>query len=269
MSAGLALSEDAVFADFADRVPLSGADVVEIGGAVPVEVTAAHGVASWRAVDPNREALVDGHYAVVRARAEDLPLPDESADAVFSSNAFQFLDVSATLAQVARVLRPGGVLHAHFGPIWSAVDGHQLEYTRYDGRDLLFWRDTLLPPWAHLAYTREELVALLSSAVAPDLVEVLVRHVHDSTTVNRMFFEDYVAAALGSGLRWERVEASSVLDYAIEPPAYDSALLREVDEAALSAHWSARRGSPTSVGYRDVLMVLRKPERDGESRAHS
>lgn len=259
---GLALSEDAVFDDFASRVKLAGAVVAEIGGSVPVEFPARHGVARWHAVDPNREPFraAAGDYEVLRARAEELPLGDASVDAVFSSNALQFIDVEATLAQVRRVLRPGGLFYAHFGPIWSAVDGHQLEYVEYAGRDLVFWRDTLLPPWAHLAYTRDELTGVLASALPPDLVELLVWHVHDSATVNRMFFEDYVAAALGSGLLWVEITASAHLDYSIDLPAFAPGWVREVDERDLAARWSARRGSPIQLGYRDVLMVLRQAD---------
>lgn len=258
---GLALSEDAVFSDFASRLELKGAVVAEIGGSLPAELPERHGVAMWRSIDPNRPAALapSGRYEVLCARAEEMPLPDGSADAVFSSNAFQFLDVAATLAEVRRVLRPGGLLYAHFGPIWSAIDGHQLEYVRYEGRDLVFWRDTLLPPWAHLAYDRAELAALTGTALPADLVELLVWHVHDSDTVNRLFFEDYVAAALGSGLRWVEMKASAHLDYELRLPPFDSGALREVTAAQLTARWSRERGRHTQIGIRDVLMVLQQP----------
>ncbi|GAA2987291.1 methyltransferase domain-containing protein [Actinokineospora diospyrosa] len=255
------MSEEEVFADFAARVPLAGAVVAEIGGAFPVALLHEHGVARWYSVDPNRAAQTDpsGVREVLAAGAEDMPLPDASVDAVFSCNALQFVDIGPSLLQAARVLRPGGVLYAHFGPIWSAVDGHQLEYVRYQGRDLTFWDDTLLPPWSHLLYTREELRALLRTGVEDGLADAVVGHVHDSTTVNRAFFEDYVAAALASGLDWIEVATSDHLDYEIAPPAYDAALTRPVDLAALAAEVSARRGAPTRLGVRDVLMVLRKP----------
>ncbi|GAA2707409.1 class I SAM-dependent methyltransferase [Micromonospora olivasterospora] len=258
---GLALSEDAVFADFAARVPLAGAHVVEIGGSLSENLAELHGVGRWTSVDPNRPAGAgpSGRTEVVRARAEDMPLPDASADAVFSSNAFQFIDVTATLAQVRRVLRPGGLLYAHFGPIWSAVDGHQLEYVSYEGRDLLFWQDTLLPPWAHLAYDRAELRQLLGTALPDDLADLLVWHVYDSATVNRLFFEDYVEAVLHSGLDLVEARASHHLDYELRLPAFDPQHLREVTPAELAATWTARRGRPTRVGARDVLLVLRQP----------
>jgi SAM-dependent methyltransferase len=266
----IATDEEAVFTGFTQYVDLAGAVVAEVGGSFPTELLAERRVARWYSIDPNRTAGVTscGVREVLAAPAERMPLPDGSVDAVFSSNAFQFVDVPAVLAEARRVLRPGGLLYAHFGPVWSGVDGHQLEYVTYQGRQLEFWEDTLLPPWAHLAYGREELRTLLRSALPADLADLLVWHVHDSETVNRAFFEDYVTAALGSGLCWVELSASEHLDYEIEPPAYDPELLRRVDRDALAAELSARRGAPTQLGIRDVLMVLRKPTsvtRQGES----
>jgi SAM-dependent methyltransferase len=255
------MAEEDVFAGFDACVELPGAVVAEIGGSFPTSLIESRRIAKWYSIDPNRTAgtFGSGVHEVLPARAEETPLPTASVDAVFSSNAFQFLDVAATLAQVRRILRAGGLLYAHFGPIWSGIDGHQLEYVRYQGRDLAFWRDTLLPPWAHLAYEREELYALLCSGLPADLAGLLVHHVYDSTVINRLFFEDYVTAALSSGLDWVQITASDHLDYQIIPPAFDPGLLREVAVADLAAAVSNRRGRPTQIGIRDVLLVLRRP----------
>ena len=63
------------------------------------------------ALDPSPEmlALNDASHLLVAA-GEALPLADESFDAVFSAYVFRNLDsVDATLAEVHRVLRPGGM----------------------------------------------------------------------------------------------------------------------------------------------------------------
>ena len=51
-------------------------------------------------------------------RGEDIPLPDASVDAVVISSAWHWLDPERAVPEIARVLRPGGVL----GVIWVSRD---------------------------------------------------------------------------------------------------------------------------------------------------
>jgi len=75
------------------------------------------------AVEPLREmaeqlrAAVPG-AVVVEGSAEAIPLLDGSADAVLAGQAFHWFDAPAALAEIARVLRPGGTL----GLVWNARD---------------------------------------------------------------------------------------------------------------------------------------------------
>jgi ubiquinone/menaquinone biosynthesis C-methylase UbiE len=55
-----------------------------------------------QSVVPEAEALAGS--------AEEIPLPDESVDAVFCADAFHWFDGERALAEIARVLRPGGAL---------------------------------------------------------------------------------------------------------------------------------------------------------------
>src|SRR6202034_1843345 len=58
--------------------------------------------------------------------AGQLALADESVDLVYSYNVFEHLpDPAATVAEVARVLRPGGRFVLTFGPLgWSPHGAH-------------------------------------------------------------------------------------------------------------------------------------------------
>jgi len=61
----------------------------------------------------------------VQGGAEQIPLPDASVDAVVVGQAFHWFDQSRALPEIARVLRPGGVVAA----LWNA-DDDRVEWVR-------------------------------------------------------------------------------------------------------------------------------------------
>ncbi len=71
--------------------------------------------------DPGMLAQLSAAFPTVRAlagTAERIPLPDASVDAVAVGQAFHWFDREAALAEIARVLRPGGALAA----LWNGED---------------------------------------------------------------------------------------------------------------------------------------------------
>jgi SAM-dependent methyltransferase len=79
------------------------------------------------AVEPNDEmrAVLLGRSVGVKVLAgstERLPLPDESADAVFVGDAFHWFDGEAAVAELARVLPPGGGVAMLWNHWWSDRD---------------------------------------------------------------------------------------------------------------------------------------------------
>jgi len=57
---------------------------------------------------------------VLAGRGEAIPLPDASADAVFVSSAWHWMDPDLAVPEIARVLRDGG----RFGVIWTGRNPH-------------------------------------------------------------------------------------------------------------------------------------------------
>ena len=78
------------------------------------EVIAVEPDARMRAVLARRLPSV----RLLAGRAESLPLPDASADAVLVSSAWHWLDTDVAVPEIARVLRPGGWL----GILWTGLD---------------------------------------------------------------------------------------------------------------------------------------------------
>lgn len=73
--------------------------------------------------DPAMRAELVARFPGVDARegsAEAIPLPDGSVDAVLVGQAWHWFDADRAYAELARVLRPGGVL----GVLWNGDDAH-------------------------------------------------------------------------------------------------------------------------------------------------
>jgi SAM-dependent methyltransferase len=75
------------------------------------------------AVEPDPSMLSELRVRVPGVRAlsggaEDIPLPDASVDAVLVGQAFHWFDQEKALPEIARVLRPGGVLAG----LWNSDD---------------------------------------------------------------------------------------------------------------------------------------------------
>jgi SAM-dependent methyltransferase len=82
------------------------------------------------AVEPDeRMAAVlrvrDPAIEAARGRGEAIPLPDASADGLFISSAWHWMDPERAVPEIARVLRDGG----RFGVIWTSRD-HEVGWVR-------------------------------------------------------------------------------------------------------------------------------------------
>jgi SAM-dependent methyltransferase len=82
--------------------------------------------------------------------AAQLAFPDDAFDFIFSSLVFEHIgDVPTAVAEVNRVLSPGGVawINIHLFP--SLSGGHHKDWT-----DPRRWPSTQVPPWDHLRENR-------------------------------------------------------------------------------------------------------------------
>lgn len=109
---------DAILAGLA--TPLIAADV-GAGTGISARLFGDRGVRVW-AIEPNpaMSALAEPHPQVEfrQATAEQTGLPDRSIDLVTCFQAFHWFNPDPTLAEFARILKPGGRL----APVWNTRD---------------------------------------------------------------------------------------------------------------------------------------------------
>jgi SAM-dependent methyltransferase len=258
--ARLASDQETVFSRFLDLCDLRGASVLEIGGLLGTDLVAAAGVAAWWAVDPrNPEGERHGAVRSLRGRASSVPLPDASLDCAFSSNAFQHVhDLPETLTELARVLRPGGLVYANYGPVWSGPDGSHIEELIWEGKRYDFWDQSLLPSWSHLVFDEGELAAFLEPLHGVGLAGAVARYVHRSDWINRLFFDDYARIFAESPFQVVAFGGCPALDYEYRPPAIAHPLSQRLSPERLAAEVQARHGrDKRDLQSRDIEVVLR------------
>lgn len=110
-----------------------------------------------------RVAVSGGRATVVEAPAERLPVADGSIDTVVSTLVLCTVeDPAAALAEIARVLRPGGRLLF-------------IEHVRSDEPDLARWQDRLERPWRFVGHdchcNRDTIAAIGSSPLELESLE--------------------------------------------------------------------------------------------------
>lgn len=87
-------------------------------------------------------------YRLLRVSGNQVPIPDESVDAVFSDNVFEHIaDVPGVMAEVRRVLRPGGIAVIVVHPYAAFSGGHHLSTISHQGKGS---KVSKVPPWDHL-----------------------------------------------------------------------------------------------------------------------
>ncbi|HTM84543.1 MAG TPA: class I SAM-dependent methyltransferase [Mycobacterium sp.] len=130
------------------------------------------------AVDPIAEMLevlstsLPGTPALL-GTAEEIPLPDNSVDAVLVAQAWHWVDPERALPEVARVLRPGGRL----GLVWNTRDERmgwvkELDHIigREDARKLIDAGVALPDPFTDVEHHRVEWTNYLTPRALIDLV---------------------------------------------------------------------------------------------------
>ena len=157
----------------------SGGRVLDLGaGTGKLTATLLEVGADVVAVEPDPAMLAElrGALPTVRAlqgSAEQIPLPDDSVDAVVAGHAMHWFDMAVAGPEIARVLVPGGVLAG----LWNVVDDRVDwvgELARVGGSAAIGERD-LLSSW-RIATARTHLPKNGQAARFGDLDQVEFPH---------------------------------------------------------------------------------------------
>lgn len=198
--------------------PLLARGVLEIGSDVQGRVLRAlldRGVPRVVGINPAipaREAAVISATLPAGSVLESVDLRARtlaggSFGAIFSIAVFEhLLDFDACLAEMHRILVPGGRVYAAFGPVWSSSLGHHV-FAEVDGVRLRHWDPKLNPieDHAHLLMTADELAQAVARTRGPALGSAAAEWVYRSDDLNRLFYEDYLAAFERSAFRIVRL----------------------------------------------------------------
>lgn len=189
-------------------------------------------------------------YTLLKEDARKLPFADDTFDFIVSISVFEHVqNLDVALAEMYRVLRPGGFLFTEFGPIWSSVWGHHLWF--YHGDSVRDWRNTPIPPYAHLLMPEAELRGWCQKKYGDEsLVNKICDFVYRSDEQNRLFYSDYEQIIRAS--RFQRVFMIGHADLPF-PAGY------EVEDASrLFDRLAERCAGKSGFGYHVVSALLTK-----------
>ena len=127
-------------------------------------------------------------FQLLPTPAENSGLPASMIDIAFSLVSFEHLPhLDRTLAEINRILKPGGLFISFWYPIWSSRHGHHF----------MFWIPELaglIEPWSHLYLSAEEMEYRLKEYLHPSVVGFVLRYIYKSPYLNRFPYENYMAA---------------------------------------------------------------------------
>ncbi|MCV7013569.1 methyltransferase domain-containing protein [Mycolicibacterium madagascariense] len=159
-------------------LPAGARDVLDLGaGTGKLTVRLVERGLNVTAVDPIPEMLEVLRSSLpetpaLLGTAEEIPLPDDSVDAVVVAQAWHWFDVDRAVREIARVLRPGG----RIGLVWNVRD-ERLGWVKDLGRiigaedDPARRREVTLPaPFTDVARHQVEWTSYLTPQALIDLV---------------------------------------------------------------------------------------------------
>ncbi|WP_051292862.1 class I SAM-dependent methyltransferase [Citrifermentans bremense] len=242
-------------------LPRGTRDILEIGSDIGGEVACALAELSGARVVginpsesfPAPAGELPSNVSLLRADGRALPFGECSFDVVFAVATMEHVQgLDLFLSEVERVLRPGGVFHTEFSPIWSSARGHHV-FAVVGNKEARFWKPgkNPIPDYAHLLWGADEMRDYLRSGpTTEELIEPIVQWVYFDDSLNRCHLEEYLAAFDRSPLLMQKIR------FDCDPPA-----------PASLAQLAAKYGAGRRFGCHSISTELRKRPVGGMAKA--
>ncbi len=216
---------------FNDTFPLKGCAFLDIGASphgYALEHALSYGVSFYAGVgldvEKNEHVMGEGNNVgmLFNMDATDLKFPDAMFDAVFSISVFEHVNhVSRALAEIRRLLKPGGCAFISFEPVWSCSYGHHLHHFPECA--------DLIPSWGHLLWSPDQMRDHLSEKwpLNPPLsLDKAIDWVYDGKAINRLNIRQLKALFDDCGL-----SVTWCVDLKDDEEKFDLKLIQKVAEA--------------------------------------
>jgi ubiquinone/menaquinone biosynthesis C-methylase UbiE len=179
-----------IIGEFNKIRPLAGMALLDIGASphgYAMEKCFAFDVHRYMGIGLDIDAAEDVRFGDAEGslrymNAQDLAFADGSFDLVVSMSTFEHIaDVPKALAEIHRVLRPGGAVLLSFEPLWTCAYGHHLHHFGPVSH--------MVPDWAHLLWDREQMRAYLEDKWPDDApldLDRTIEWIYDNEVINRI-----------------------------------------------------------------------------------
>ena len=188
-----------VFRKIYSNSVLSGSQVLEIGG-VPEQKAIAENLiynGAQKVIQINNRKSKNRRVAAgieyVKMDARKTLFSHSAFDIVFGAAVLEhMLDLQKFLYEMYRVLKAGGIIVLHGGPLWGSAWGHHLWVDCGDSK-YRFNDVNPLPNWSHLYMDNKMMAEYLSKEGIPkDHAQKIVHWCYESEEINRLMYEDYI-----------------------------------------------------------------------------
>jgi SAM-dependent methyltransferase len=186
-------------AEFFSLFDVENKSVLEVGGIPPFSIAKFFMYKGAKNVDvininnfsDYAEANKKIQYYLMDARR--MAFPDKSFDVIFGVAILEHINnLDMFFAECSRVLKPGGFLYLHGGPLWSSYVGHHV-YLTIDNTEYKFLENNPIQPWDHLLLDKDEMYIKINRQISNSLHSTkIVNQVYESSFINRVFPEKII-----------------------------------------------------------------------------